>query len=199
MKKVAQKGDFLDILLRSKKTVFSVKDVVLLWGDSNISAVQVRLHYYVRNKKLIHLRRGIYAKDPNYNKYELANHILRPSYVSFETVLAAAGINFQYSSHIFSASHAKREIVCDGTTYVFATIKKGILTNPAGIDQSGEYSIAVPERAFLDTIYRSKDYHFDNLEPLNWEKVFDILSIYENKKMSRKVGQYHKWFQSGRL
>jgi hypothetical protein len=199
MKKVAQKGDFLDILLRSKKTVFSVKDVVLLWGDSNIGAVQVRLNYYVKNKKLIHLRRGIYAKDSNYNKYELANHIVRPSYVSFETVLAAAGINFQYSSHIFSASYAKREIVCDGAIYEFFRIKKSVLTNPAGIDQNREHSIAVPERAFLDTIYRSKDYHFDNLGVINWDKVFEILPIYENKKMNRKVEQYHKWFQSGQL
>jgi hypothetical protein len=56
------------------------------------------------------------------------------------------------------------------------------LTNPAGVDQEGEYSIATSERAFLDVIYRSKDYHFDNMGPLNWEKVFDILPIYENKK-----------------
>jgi len=196
MKKVAQKGDFLDILLRSKKTVFSVKDVVLLWGDSNLGAVQVRLNYYVKNKKLIHLRRGVYAKDSNYNKAGLANHIMRPSYVSFETILAAAGINFQYSSHIFSASYAKREIVCDGTTYEFFRIKKSVLTNPAGIDQSREYSIAAPERAFLDTIYRSKDYHFDNLGVINWDKVFEILPLYENKTMNKRVGQYYKWFKS---
>lgn len=196
MKKKAQKGEFLDILLRSSKTVFSVRDVVLLWGDSNIEAIKVRLHSYVRTKKLIRLRQGIYAKDIGYNKYELANHILRPSYVSFETVLAAAGINFQYYARIFSASYVKREIICDGAAYEFFAIKRSVLTNPAGIDQSGEYSIAVPERAFLDTIYRSKDYHFDNMGPLNWEKVFDILPIYENKKMNQKVGQYYRWFKS---
>jgi len=31
---------------------------------------------------------------------------------------------------------------------------------------------------------------------LNWEKVFDILPIYENKKMSQKVEKYYKWFKS---
>jgi hypothetical protein len=156
----------------------------------------VRLCSYLKNKKLIHLRRGIYAKDKNYDKYELANHILRPSYISFETVLVRAGINFQYYSQIFVASYAKRDVVCDNTTYVFSRVKRGALTNPAGIDQIGEYSIATPERAFLDTIYRSKDYHFDNMEPLNWEKVFDILPIYENKKMNKKVDQYYKGFKS---
>jgi hypothetical protein len=124
MQEKAQKGDFLDILLRSKKTVFSVQDVVLLWGDSNIGAIQVRLHSYLKNNKLIHLRRGIYAKDKNYDKYELATHILRPSYISFETVLVKAGINFQYYSQIFVASYAKREVVCDDTAYVFQGLKE---------------------------------------------------------------------------
>ncbi len=196
MNKLAQKGDFLDILLRSKKTVFSVRDVVLLWGDSNIGAVKVRLHSYVNAKKLIRLRKGIYAKDAGYNKYELANRILRPSYVSFETVLAAAGITFQYYERIFSASYVKREVFCDGAVYEFFAIKNSVLTNPAGIDQSNECSISTPERAFLDTVYRSKDYHFDNLNPLNWEKVFEILPIYENKKMNEKVNQYYKWSKS---
>lgn len=58
----------------------------MLWGDSKIGAVQARSNRYVKNKKFTHLRRGIYAKDSNYNKYELVNHIARPSYVSFETV-----------------------------------------------------------------------------------------------------------------
>lgn len=200
MVQIDEKSDakrrFFGYFIKIKKTAFSVKDIVLLWGDSNLGAVQVGLNYYVKNKKLIHLRRGIYAKDSNYNKYELANHVVRPSYVSFETVLAAAGINFQYSSHIFSASYAKREIVCDGTTYEFFRIKKSVLTNPAGIDQRREYSIAAPERAFLDTIYRSKDYHFDNLGVINWDKVFEILPIYENKTMNKRVGQYYKWFKS---
>jgi hypothetical protein len=196
MNQLAQKGDFLDILLRSKKTVFSVRDAALLWGDSNIGAIKVRFHSYVKNKKLIRLRQGVYVKDLDYDKYELATHILRPSYVSFETVLIKAGINFQYYSQIFAASYTKREIICDGTMYKFFAIKRSVLINPAGIDQRGEYSIATPERAFLDTIYRSKDYHFDNMEPLSWEKVFDILPIYENKKMNKKVDQYYKWHKS---
>lgn len=196
MDKRVKKGEYLDILLRSKKTIFSTKDIALLWGGANMSAAQVRLNYYVRKGKLIRVRRGLYAKDKNYDKYELATNILKPSYVSFETVLGASGMTFQYYSQIFVASYVKRDLTCDGQLYSFRTIKNTILINPKGIDQSGEYSIASKERAFLDTIYRSKDYHFDNLSPLDWDKVFELFPIYENKKMEKKVKEYYEDFKS---
>jgi len=196
MDKIAKKGEYLDILLRSKKTIFSTKDVALLWGGANMSRAQVRLNYYVRKGKLIRVRKGLYAKDKNYDKYELATNILKPSYVSFETVLGASGMTFQYYGQIFVASYVKRDLTCDGQLYSFRTIKNTILINPKGIDQGGEYSIASKERAFLDTIYRSKDYHFDNLSPLDWDKVFELLPIYENKKMEKKVKEYYEDFKS---
>lgn len=198
MYKTVKKGDYLDALLRSKKTIFSTKDVALLWGDAQMSAAEVRLNYYVKSGKLIRIRRGLYAKDKNYDKYELATNILRPSYVSFETVLGAAGITFQHYGQIFVASYVKRDLMCDGQKYSFRTIKNTVLGNPKGIDQSGEYSIASKERAFLDTIYRSKDYHFDNLSPLDFDKVFEILPIYENNKMAKKVKEYYDHYNATR-
>ncbi|MEK9134958.1 MAG: type IV toxin-antitoxin system AbiEi family antitoxin domain-containing protein [Patescibacteria group bacterium] len=196
MNKRAEKGDYLDILLRSKKTIFSVKDVILLWGGAKAGTAQVRLNYYTRKGKLVRLRRGLYAKDKNYDKYELAANILRPSYVSFETVLGPAGITFQHYSQIFVASYVKRDVACGGQTFSFRTIKKNVLINPKGIDQSGEYSIATKERAFLDTIYRSKEYYFDNLSPLDWDKIFEILPIYENKKIEKKIKKYYEYYKT---
>jgi len=196
MNKKVKKGEYLGILLRSKKTVFSTKDVALLWSDTNIFAAKVRLSYYVKKEKLIRLRKGIYAKDRNYDRYELATKILKPSYISFETVLGASGMTFQYYSQIFVASYVKRDVTCDGQLYSFRTIKNSVLINPKGIDQDREYSIASKERAFLDTIYRSKDYYFDNLSPLDWDKVFEVLQIYKNKKMEKKVNKYYKYYKS---
>lgn len=191
MNNKAQKGEYLDILLRSKNSVFSTKDIALLWRETQTDTAQVRLNYYVKAGKLIRVRRGIYAKDKNYDKYEFATKIFRPSYVSFETVLGASGMTFQYYGNIFIASYIKREIKCDGQTYSFVKIKDTILSNPKGIDQTGEYAIASKERAFLDTIYRSKKYYIDNLSPLDWDKVFEILPIYNNKKMAKTVQKYY--------
>lgn len=189
-----KKGEYLDILLRSKKTIFSTKDVALLWGAENKTAARVRLSYYVRYGKLIRIHRGLYAKDKNYDKLELATKIYTPSYISYETVLAKAGVIFQFYRQIFLASYLKRDIIEDGQTYSYKRVKDLILTNPVGIEIKDDYSIASPERAFLDVVYSNKDYHFDNLAPLNWKKVFEILSIYDNKRMEKIVKKHHKSF-----
>lgn len=178
-------------LLRSRNTVFTFKDIFLLWGDTDVNAVKTRVHYYVKKGELHPLRKGIYAKDKNYNKLEVAAKIYTPSYISFETVLCRAGIIFQFYSQIFAASYLTREITADGQTYSYRKIKDAILTNHAGVETKGNYFIASLERAFLDVVYLQKDYHFDNLSPLNWDKVFEILPIYDNKRMEKKVKEYH--------
>ncbi|MBU2564440.1 hypothetical protein KKA23_02570 [Patescibacteria group bacterium] len=181
-----KKGDYLSTILRSKKTVFSFKDIVLLWGDSG-NAARVRLNYYLRNNSLYHIRQGLYAKDKDYDKRELATRIYTPAYISFETVSGFSGLTFQYYSQIFVASYLTREIEIDNQKYSFRKIKNTVLTNKAGIENRGEYLIASKERAFLDIMYINKDYYFDNLIGIDWDKVFEILPIYNNKRMMKKV------------
>ena len=189
------KGQFVDILLRSPKTVFSTKDIALLWGEKGGDSVRVRLSSYVKNGKLIRVRRGIYAKDKNYDRLELATRIYTPSYVSFETVLTRAGINFQYYGNIFVASYVTREIEADGQKISFLRMKDYVLSNTIGIEHANDVYIATKERAFLDRIYISKDYHFDHLDVLNWDRVFEILPIYRNQRMNKKVQEYFKHYK----
>jgi hypothetical protein len=108
------KGQYIEVLLRSPRTVFTTNDIALLWGESGAANVRVRLSSYVKNGKLIRIHHGIYAKDKNYNRLESATRIYTPSYVSFETVLTRAGVNFQYYGNIFVASYVTREIEADG-------------------------------------------------------------------------------------
>lgn len=190
-KKTAKKGEYLNILLRTDKTVFSTKEISLLWNERNSAAVRNRLNDYAGNGKLIRLHRGLYAKDRNYDKFELAGKIYTPSYVSFETVLYKAGVIFQYYSSIFSASYLAREIKIDDQKYSYKKIKDLVLTNNAGIEEKDNYYIASPERAFLDIIYLRKEYYFDNLSPLNWNKVFEILPVYKNKAMEKRIKKYY--------
>jgi len=196
MDKKPTKGEYLDVLLRSPKTVFSTKDVALLWGEERENRVSGRLNKYVKAGKLVRVRRGIYVKDKNYNRFELVTRIYTPSYISFETVLTRAGINFQYYGNIFVASYVTREIEADGQKISFVRMKDYVLSNTAGIEHSEGYSIATKERAFLDRIYISKDYHFDHLDPLDWDKVFQILPIYNNKRMIKKVNEYLEYYKN---
>ena len=177
-------------ILRSTKTVFTFKDISLIWGDSDKKATIDGVNYYVKTGELYRIRRGIYAKDKNYNKLELATRIFTPSYVSFETVLIQTGINFQFYKKITVASYQTREIEVDEQAYSYKKIKDFVLTNSVGVEHKDETSIACPERAFLDTIYIHKDYHFDNLGSLNWDKVFEMLPIYKNKRMAKKVNEF---------
>ena len=190
MNKKSAKGAYLETLLRSPKTVFTVKDIALLWRESAENAIRVRLSKYAKLGKLIRVHRGIYAKDANYDRFELATRIYTPSYISFETVLTRSGVNFQYYGNIFVASYVSRECVIDGQKISFVRMKADVLSNTLGIDHSAEYSIATKERAFLDRVAVSKDYHFDHLDVLDWDKVFEILPMYHNKRMEKKVKEY---------
>jgi len=196
MNEKVKKGQYIEILLRSPKTVFSTKDIVLLWGEKAGTAVRVRLSNYVKNGKLIRVHHGIYAKDKNYDRFELATRIYTPSYISFETVLTRTGINFQYYGNIFVASYVTREIETDGQKISFLRMKDYVLSNTIGIEHPNDVYIATKERAFLDRIYISKDYHFDHLDVLDWDKVFEILPIYRNKRMDKKVAEYFKHYKN---
>lgn len=193
--KKSKKGEYIEILLRSSKTVFSTKDIALLWGEKRDVAFRVRLSNYAKNGKLVRIYRGIYAKDKNYNRFELATRIYTPSYISFETVLTRTGVNFQYYGNIFAASYITREIETGGQKISFIRIKDYVLTNTIGIEHLDDIATATRERAFLDRIYVSKDYHFDNLDILDWDKIFEILPIYRNKRMNKKVQEYFKHYK----
>lgn len=186
-----KKGNYLSTILRTNKTVFSFKDIVLIWNEKNINSARSRINYYVKNKELMQLRRGFYAKDGGYDRYELASKICIPSYISFETVLKDSGMIFQRYESIYIASYKTKDIVIDGQKYCFRTIKQELLTNSAGIINKNNYTIASVERAFLDILYLKKDFYFDNLSPIDWKKVYMILPIYgNNKRMLKKVKEF---------
>lgn len=185
-----KKGFFKDIL-RLARTVYSFKELTLLWPDADSETIKSRLNYYVQQGDLHPIRRGLYAKDQNYDRLELACKIYSPSYISFETVLFSAGMIYQTYSQIFVATYTSRTIECDNQAYVFRSIKQPLLTSTLGIEIKENYDIATPERAFLDILYLNKNYHFDSLAALNWDKVREIVPIYKNKRMKKIVEEYY--------
>ena len=186
------KGNYLSAILRSNKTVFTTEDIALLWHEPLSPKTLVRINYYVKQGELIPLRRGIYAKDTNYNKLELATRIITPAYVSFETILAREGVIFQFYMPIFVASYTTRQLLVDKQVYTYRKIKHEILLNPLGVEHTNETSSAVLERALLDTLYVGALSYFDNLRSVNWELLFSILPIYTNRQLEKKVEKLYK-------
>lgn len=179
-------------LYQSPKTVLTAKDIALIWEETNTAKLLSKIKYYAKRGSLIRLTRGVFAKDKNYNPKELATSIYTPSYISFETVLREAGIIFQHHDSIFVAGPYPTTKKIDGNTIVFRKLKDSVLYNALGVKSEKNYSIATPERAFLDTIYLSPKFYFDNLRSINWEQCFELVKIYDNKQLIKRVAQYQK-------
>ena len=179
-------------LYQSPKSILTTKDIALIWGETNTVNLLSKIKYYAKQGSLIRLTRGVFAKSKEYDVKELATSIYTPSYISFETVLREAGMIFQHHDSIFVAGPYPTKKKIGSTTIIFRKLKDSVLYSAVGINNGKHYSIATPERAFLDTIYLSPKYYFDNLRSINWELCFELAKIYDNKQLIKRVTQYQK-------
>ena len=179
-------------LYQSSKTILTTKDLVLIWEETNQNNLKAKIAYYAKQGALIRLTRGVFAKDKNYNPKELATSIYAPSYISFETVLREAGVIFQHYDTVFVAGPWPKTMTVNKITITFRKLKDTVLFSPAGVENKGNYSIATPERAFLDMIYLFPKYYFDNLDSINWEKCFELAAIYHNQQLIKRLKKYQK-------
>lgn len=182
-------------LYASPKTILTTKDIALIWKETNRVNLLSKIKYYAKQGALIRLTRGVFAKSKEYDVKELAASIYTPSYISFETVLREAGIIFQHHDAVFVAGPYPITKKIGGHLITFRKLKDSILYNGLGVKQEKNYSIATPERAFLDTIYLSPKFYFDNLRSVNWEACFELAKIYGNKQLLKRLAAYQKYAQ----
>jgi hypothetical protein len=183
---------FLISLYKSKQTVFTSGEIALLTREKSAVNLKNKISYYVKTGDLLRLRRGVFAKNNDYNKKELAVRIYTPAYIGFETVLAREGVIFQYYETIFVASYLSRSLSVKENVITYRKLKSDILINQKGIINKGTYFEATKERAFLDMIYLFGDYYFDNLRGIDWEACFEMTSIYKRKNFEKKIKEYQK-------
>lgn len=186
--------DFILDLYQKPQTVFTLKEISLLFPIISYQSLKDRLSYAVATKKLLRLKKGVYSKI-QFEPLELANKIYTPSYISLETVLQKEGIIFQSYQTIFVISYLTRKINVLDYQIQYRKIKSDILLNKEGIDESNGYFLASKERAFLDAIFLYKNYHFDNLKILNWEKIFQLMKIYKSKVLEKRVKEHYQLFK----
>lgn len=185
---------FILQIYQNPQTVFSLKELSLLFPKTSYSSLKNKIHYALRTKKLKKLRKGIYAKE-KFNIFEAVTKIYTPSYISLETVLANQGIIFQESSAIFAVSYLTRKIKISGQNIFYRKIKDSVLLNKVEIRKKEHYFIALKERAFLDAVFLYKDYHFDNLIQLDWAKIDKIVKIYSCKALEKRIKEYYKIYK----
>ncbi len=174
-------------LYASPKTIFTTRELALVWGEVHSVNLLTKIKYYVKQGLLIRLSRGIYTKSREYPVKELATSMYAPSYVSFETVLREAGIIFQHQEAIFVAGPYAITKKIDGHTFIVRKLKENVLFNGTAIRHEKTYSIATPERALLDTLYLTPKCYFDNLRPIDWDICSELVSLYNNKQLIKRL------------
>ena len=159
--------------------------------------------------KLISVKRGIYETNKSANKFALANAIVYPSYISFESALSFYDMIPERVYLTMSATFRKnktKEFVNDFGDFYYVDINEGAYPYGVDIIQLEGYSIMIAsrEKALLDALSKIKinkseetiaellfeDLRIDEIEfdKLDKEKLIDLSYYYKSKtiKMLRE-------------
>lgn len=134
------------------RTIFTMQDIRMLWAESP-HAVRINAVRMVERGLIYRVARGYYALRDDFNKYELANLIVAPSYVSFQSAISYGGVSFQERGTVESAAKFNYSKTVGAETYIYYALKETLLFNQDGILNRDGISYAVPERAILDCLY----------------------------------------------
>jgi hypothetical protein len=181
------KTDIVLSLYKNIRSVFRLIDVAMLTGETDMLVLSKKLNYYVKKKQIENPRKGIYAK-PGFDRLELACCLYTPCYISLEYVLQQKGIIFQYDTQITAVSYLSRITTIGDQSYRYRKLKGELLVNSIGIVQlPNMVNIAVAERAFLDMLYLSPGFYFDNINSLDKSLIGNLLQIYQSAALTKRV------------
>jgi hypothetical protein len=173
----------------SKNTVFTINELSQIIPHSSDKTLRLKISNYKKRWYIEKITRWIYS-IPNIkiNSFELANKIYSPSYISFFSALYHHGIIFQANPSQIDLAYKKSQIVKLKNLWLeikLRCLKEDILLNPEWLLIQDTYTIASPERAFLDTIYLYKNIYFDNIDWLNLDKIKELFPLYKKDKMMK--------------
>lgn len=180
------------------KKVFTAQDLAVLWGYTNERKLYELIKYYVKQKELFVLTRGLYATK-QYTEQELrgdarllmeiANKLIPNSYLSLFTVLRQQGVISQYYDEMYSVASrsVEREVV--GVKFVYKRVKEEVLLNDLGIASQAGVRMASLERAVADMWYVYPKLNLENLARVDQVKIAEIIKIYAKKIMWKKFSE----------
>lgn len=137
-----------------KKTglrIFGVRDLAIILGleipSSRVIANRLAKKGIIRRlKKDLYILTGVEIAD-----FEIANRLIYPSYVSFESALNYWGITTQIPEVVTSASYRSKKITINDKEFIYSRISEEIFH--FGIIREENFFVARPEKALLDMIY----------------------------------------------
>ncbi len=165
------------------------------------SSPKARLTRLLKSGKLVQIRRGLFVDNLALPPKTLAPILYGPSYISFQTVLAASGLIPERVTVISSASYNKNKDKTFYTpmgTYEYLYLPTAVY--PYGIRQVEEqgiyYLMASPEKALCDAVYKiSGIVTPDEIEQLlldDWRMEHDDLIRLDNAFIQWIAPRYHR-------
>lgn len=182
----------IEKLLLSKRAVFSVNDLAVLWNMSERKKLWESIKYYLRIGKLIRVYSGTYILNQDYSELELAVKLFSPAYISFHTALGIYGINFQHYQSVHAMALASKKIKIDNQVFVYHQLQDDIFFNEVGIIKESSYRLASPERAICDSLYLIPSMTFDVLDQVDPHKLLEVVKIYQNQALAKRVSELIK-------
>jgi predicted transcriptional regulator of viral defense system len=185
-------------LLSNPSKFFSIQDLVVIWNENDKQIISKLVSYYVKNKKLFTIKRGLYSliqlnKLTKEDIAIIAQKIITPSYITYHTVLNNNGINFQYYNSIHLMSKYYRKFTINNIDIIFHKANDKVLYNPVGINKfksnNGQYNIASSERAIIDSWYLNKNQGLDNpnFKNLNKKLLKDLATVYNQPRIWKNL------------
>ncbi len=180
--------------------VFS--SALLLSGKVSAPQVRLQLSRWVKDGRLIQLRRGLYALAPVWRKVEphpflIANQLQRGSYVSAQSALAFHGMIPEYVPVVTSVGPGRPETVQNPLgAFQFNHLATQLLFGYSQLEVAPKQLafVASPEKALLDLIHLTagadsekylRELRLQNPEGLNVETMIELAQRSGKPKLIR--------------
>lgn len=185
----------IEKLALSKKKVFTIEDLAVIWQIPQRRRLIELIKYYLREKRLIHVYKGIYAYGEDFTPLDIAQKLMPLSYISLYTTSQIHGLTFQYYQTIYAISLSSRRYKIGKQGYIYHRVKESIFYNQLGLTNNGRYIMADKERTITDCLYVFPNFAFDNLRGVNKEKLLTVVKIYNNKSLEKRVKKLIKMIE----
>ncbi|MEA3355078.1 MAG: hypothetical protein U9Q63_01165, partial [Patescibacteria group bacterium] len=126
-------------------------------------------------------------KSDSYLLFEVANKLVRNSYISLFSALKIHGVIFQYYGGIYSVANKPVEKTVSGIKFIYKKIKQDVLFNDMGIIQKNLARVAGIERSICDALYFFPKLGLENINNVSKSRIMKIANIYNNKLLLKRI------------
>jgi len=175
-------------------SIFTPLEFRRLTGLSSIASQRI-LERYTQRGLFCRLKKGLYALTlTKSSSWVIANRLIKPSYISYESALSYYGIIPETVYSITSATTKKpKEIEVKGESFVYHSLKRNVFTGYAPLEMNGQtILVAEPEKALCDYLYlvflkKKKLNERLNIRKISLVKLIKYANLFKPKVFTRWV------------